>query len=1357
MLAMSLFTVFRRLQPRTEACADGQDRPEPIDQSDLKDRTGVTVILGPAGSGKSVLLGQLAQASGGATDRAALFVADPEPATEGPLFIDGCDEVGLGVNQRPVGVVKQALKELDYPDAVLTCRGVDWSDAVEGAQFRRAYGQSPFVVELLPFSREDALLSLTGQEGVDGPLCEEDARALLRTLDDQNLSEFYTSPLNLEIIAIIVRDQGLSALPSTRSELYAKAGELLCREHRERSRESSPLDQISDRVARDAAGLICLSAVLSGQGLVGRQRGVGGDATPTIPDLEALADPTALRAVQQSRLFQVDATGRLIQPVHKMVGDYLAAQWLIRRANGEPRLIRRIVRSLAPQGLPSADRRALWAWLADDAGFAPHIVEADPVSVLHYGDPDQLMDAHMVALLKSMAMRLREAPGRFFDENSLFSNFPIGRGRPRTRAWLQRVIFDETENRSVRVMALDLIKGCLTTVTECRSQLETCLVDPVGDMAMRIRAASICARSFPEADWEPVVRGLLAEARDDTARMAASFMKSEAVASLPTNLRAEVLLAVAGAQPDQEVSSPNLVAKTYFLLQSIPTGELPDLLSAIRDHDWFDAAIENYPRGRVGHELSRPVVQAIKRLSKASHLTPETLAYWWPVADDGLYRERTLPQLVAFDWACPAFRCDTALASLRPDAASEHTHGARYSWLIDRIDEGQFEPGDIDAIIAALSIGELRALGTINLTALARVAYRAPGTHSGEMLDAAMTGLQGHERWTRSGWADWTSPSEGPEPWEVRRQVRREERERETNEAQRRLRDNLAAPTTRTGVAYNLAKVYMGWTYFQDIPRLETPKAFRSYLGEEGLEHFLEAGEAVLVDPETFSVDALLACEPGRYRCDIQLGMSALWERYRASDDLGALPDRIRETAWLASIFSQYGPFSNLSEMDHRTEFQAALCLSSEATQLSRDRFADMSYGEFNTRMGILEGVVPDKDADAKAFQTGLSWIEGAPGRLPDEFSGLLASLRNAALPVCDIDVGLSELAQMLLETQPELSEKAGRALEAMRFLHDPTHPVPSRADEAFLAAIEHQLNYHFPGARSGLDEESLQPAKGAALFAALRLVVSHDPSLDRFEYRTSGPVQMAGLLNALRQDLTDDAKDALATIDIGTDSWSEPIRDAKARQLEGWSRLQFTPLGPDAIAAMVENAKPSTPDQVHDAAVEALEVLQHRLRSSSEDLAVPFDGILNMAKTQRENKLNALTATLLALPDGTRAHPEILMRGSSRTDIALLTDRHLLPIEAKGQWNPGLYDAAMEQLDQKYASHWQSGGRGIYLVYWFGADQDEKRNTVRRPPGAKAVRPQTPLALKAAIEARLPPEVRSRITVFVLDVTGTS
>ena len=92
-------------------------------------------------------------------------------------------------------------------------------------------------------------------------------------------------------------------------------------------------------------------------------------------------------------------------------------------------------------------------------------------------------------------------------------------------------------------------------------------------------------------------------------------------------------------------------------------------------------------------------------------------------------------------------------------------------------------------------------------------------------------------------------------------------------------------------------------------------------------------------------------------------------------------------------------------------------------------------------------------------------------------------------------------------------------------------------------------------------------------------------------------------------------------------------------------------------------------------------------------------------------------------LPRSIRFELERHMRGQKRADIAAIRNTIGLPVEIKGQWRREVWDAACEQLDAKYARDWQAGGRGAYIVLWFG--DVAGKNLPGHPQGL--ARPKTP------------------------------
>lgn len=90
---------------------------------------------------------------------------------------------------------------------------------------------------------------------------------------------------------------------------------------------------------------------------------------------------------------------------------------------------------------------------------------------------------------------------------------------------------------------------------------------------------------------------------------------------------------------------------------------------------------------------------------------------------------------------------------------------------------------------------------------------------------------------------------------------------------------------------------------------------------------------------------------------------------------------------------------------------------------------------------------------------------------------------------------------------------------------------------------------------------------------------------------------------------------------------------------------------------------------------------------------------------------------------------------------------RRLLVTEVKGQWHRELYTAAAAQLYDRYSIHPDAELQGIFLVLWFG---EKERVAGRKNHGIKTAK-----ALQTKIQSKLPLELVGFIDIIVLDVSN--
>ena len=115
-------------------------------------------------------------------------------------------------------------------------------------------------------------------------------------------------------------------------------------------------------------------------------------------------------------------------------------------------------------------------------------------------------------------------------------------------------------------------------------------------------------------------------------------------------------------------------------------------------------------------------------------------------------------------------------------------------------------------------------------------------------------------------------------------------------------------------------------------------------------------------------------------------------------------------------------------------------------------------------------------------------------------------------------------------------------------------------------------------------------------------------------------------------------------------------------------------------------------------------------------------------------------------LPQPVNAQPEGQHASQTRSDILVSANGFQVPIEVKRNTDRELWSALQKQLIAKYAVDPASGGYGIYLVLWFGADKQR-----RRSDGA---RPNSPEELERLLAESLGEFDRRKISICVMDVS---
>lgn len=324
----------------------------------------------------------------------------------------------------------------------------------------------------------------------------------------------------------------------------------------------------------------------------------------------------------------------------------------------------------------------------------------------------------------------------------------------------------------------------------------------------------------------------------------------------------------------------------------------------------------------------------------------------------------------------------------------------------------------------------------------------------------------------------------------------------------------------------------------------------------------------------------------------------------------------------------------------------------------------------------------------------------------------------------------------------------------------------PALLDDNFSTAADHQLfGELWNGSIGELAKNGNVDGVHRLETIIVRLARLYPPS-EASRFSGTGP---SAIIDRAISKLSDNpsaeasaAFNRLITTD-GLDAWSNSLTHQRERQSQVRRRDEFRPPPPRTIAAALLAGPPATPGDLRAVVVECLNELAHDIRHGPTS---PWRGFWNRPHNgEKSPKVENDCRDLLVDRLGDRlrrfgiavefATTEARSGNDRRADV-LVTSFHpilvgqrpaAVPIEAKRHWNDELWTAIDDQL-VPYCTSAGSNGHGVYLVFWFGTTWPTRAH----PAGDE--RPTSAEALKAALEARLRPELATSIKIVVIDVS---
>lgn len=1304
------------------------------------------VLLGEPGAGKSVAFQTEAEATSGIRISIVKFLSDdPEPSWQGKtLFLDGLDETRASGSDTSVLLkVRAQLRKLGNPKFRIACRAADWFGSTDSQAISDASpdGQLPvFVLE--PLDDTEIQDILRQNHGVSDP------ESFVEYARQRGIEGLLINPQTLGLLAASIKG---GDWPNTRQETFELACRKLAEEDSKEHRVKRRDHPVSTEQVLEAAGQIGAALLLSDMTGLALDMASADAQYPLIDDLLP-PDLSIAQLAARRKLFAPSPDGEeRVIPSHRSIAEFLAARWLAKQIDCQGLPLRRVLNLLLGRdGRTVAGLRGLFGWLALHCQAARRrLIEADPVTVVVYGDAKPMSTDDKRALLAGLEQEAKEHLGYHWNFRSATSFGALADHAlvPEFSAALTSAARDDASQAFVGCVLDILSEG--TPIPALAPHLKEIIGDESRWSGIRRNALSAWLKSSPPVSeaialLDEIDARRIKDADDELAGKLLTYLYPDAIAP-------EKLLGYLHPPKKSNHVGRHLMFWAYDLPRTAPDAHLPILLDqlATRSHLAFSDDFQfNFGVGRMlGGLLSRGLEV------HGDAITDERLFAWLGIVGDKYgetHRDQEHNKAIArwLENHPERYKAVLALCYQQCEHA-EHVRSCIYEnerrlhgapvpddiglWHLEQVSSSGHALAETHLWEAVSTL--IRQTGNVGLTLERLEAWAAANPERKHWLDPMLA-------WDIPDWRKEDAARKKTR--QVTRATQRQEKTSQVFKHFSAIREGSAAP----GIMYELAGVWMN--HYSDTHGDTPAERFDSYCdhGEE----VLKAAEAGFLlcplrnDLPSIAeiIDLSIKQREHFIRKPCLVGMELRWRQDASLIDELADDCLRRMLAFRMTYGADNTPgwFTHLVKTRPTLVAEVLIDYASATLKARRDYISETyALATDPDYRSVAELAVPTLLAvfPIRAKATQLSHLERLLKAAMRYTMPQLVEMIDGKLAAKGMDVAQKVYwltTALLLDSpkyEPSLWQYIGknwiRANHLCAFLDDGFDGIGNdyALSPASLGKLIELLSPHADfERRSGLVSATMRRGD------SVRSMVTRLGALATNEAAR----ELARLL----------AMPALSKLRPTLESARHQL---KLKQREG--EFRFPPLA--SVARIIVNREPTSSADLAALTLDYLDQIADQICHDNDDGFSAFWNIENRKPTSKREENRCRDALLTRLrpyltPLEIECEPEVDHANDKRADIRLSFRNELeLPIEIKRDDSDKLWSALRNQLIDQYTSAVKAKGHGIYLVLWFGLnDQPPARD------GGK--KPTSPAELQARLEALLDAEERQRIFVRVLDVS---
>lgn len=1320
----------------------------------------IIIILAEPGAGKSSLLESFSSHLSIKKKTANIFNCRNNHDENSILIIDALDEL-VRIDQSAVSNLLGKAAELEPKKLIISSRSSEWEESYTSL-VRDIFEIEPRVFRLLPFNESEQQLIFENYKA------EENFQRFVSEVKKYNLEQLVSNPQFLKIFADAYIESN-RVFPDRKS-IFSQAVTALAKETNKAFNVRNDLRLIKKI---ESTNEIFAKLLLSGS--EGVSTNVDGLNTlyPRIDTLIKLDNVDLYPSLLSSRLFKLGENESIHQPSHKIIAEFTAANYLVKKINADRNNIslHQCLSIIAPNGIVRDELRGLVAWMAalGDKYIQETLINIDPYAVLANGDPSQLLPSSKKYLLEKLICLVEEDP--YFRRSDMWRTFSISGFFDNDSVTIVKHILAKSDKGLLRGLVLELIEKSII-LEYLLPELEEIVINEKIDKYIR-ELAAIRLTEIVDYEIGQIIHQLIEQSTEVSLYIVAHLIERVNIKSISSEVILKFLEKCTSLYPNKDVGLEITIGKHYFI----------------------KAFIIN-----LNYEL------VVNLLNKLSHNLCCTCRKQYDC-----YCRNGISKIIGM-----------LLDRYFELEKNSYDPQKIWSWLKNLNFHGSKREDDSIAVKVLQNDDHLRQnlirlafYGITSIEDINQISWKTLSsyTHSGLCLK-----LQDY--YSIIDWAFeydnvnlWTffSPThhfyasdKNEANYALRKYAKSQAREK---------KDFLKAWTKK-----NLAakKNYLETQKIVNRRRIKNGKLKRQKIRNENIlyiqqnRELIEAGKHfgclidfaahILDEPERIEIEfgdgnlvrnALKNCLPF-----LESRVPSLSELAKAQCSSTSYHSEIVLYAACLQIYKEHGSLEGvqlelLKALRTGIDMHSSRAVSNAEKDTLKNEIERIIFPDSNSRLEFIKDYIEPQLAYNDCQHTKVSWLRYSDTfkdfqttlplewlhRYPNISIDTLKILFNLSAEFCDnnklkkiIAVRCTELNEQLKLDLENIDQKVVMFWFVRAFLF-----LDELEIEFYWEYLKKQdniifiLNDRIEGI--GLNEFSNWPAlTPTKIWWILDEFIDQWPQVDLPNSWGTGdpPNQIAyRFLSNLIWNFSKHVSDSCLSIvnklilDSRFDNMQLDLKSIRSSLIRSLALVNFKAPSSEEVVNFLDNDGVITVEGLRALILEELEFYQNDLQGGDTTSSVLFYHQQYDESTSKISKyihLNEVDATKIVSDrlklrlsnKGIIVTLEHQMQHANRCDITFTkiidNQRKLLVLESKGQWHKELYNAASTQLAERYSTHPDAEQQGIYFVLWFGPDEKVANKTKHDVSSA--------LELKITLENALPNELKGRIDIFVLDVS---